>query len=72
MAIQSGEKRLPNHEKEPSGPPGNIKVADALKTLLKEKNYNSITSTEIPNTSRIKEALIYRYNKDNIRSLQLR
>ena len=55
----------------PSDPPGKIKIADALKTLLKEKDYNSITSSEISNTSGVKEALIYQNNKDKIRSLQI-
>ena len=64
MAIQTGEKSLPNHEKEPSDPPGKIKIANALKTLLKEKDFNSITSAEIAATSGVNEALIYRYYKD--------
>jgi AcrR family transcriptional regulator len=64
MAIQSGEKRISNHVKEHSDPPGKIKIADALKTLLKEKDFNSITSAEIAKTSGVNEALIYRYYKD--------
>jgi AcrR family transcriptional regulator len=64
MAIQTGEKSLPNHEKKHSDPPGKIKIADALKILLKEKDFNSITSAEIAATSGVNEALIYRYYKD--------
>ncbi len=64
MAIQSGEKSLPNHAKEHADPPGKIKIANALKTLLKEKDFNSITSAEIAATSGVNEALIYRYYKD--------
>jgi AcrR family transcriptional regulator len=64
MAIQSVEKRISNHVKEHSDPPGKIKIADALKTLLEEKDFNSITSAEIANTSGVNEALIYRYYKD--------
>ena len=64
MAIQSGEKRISNHVKEHSDPPGKIKIAGALQTLLKEKDFNSITSAEIAKTSGVNQALIYRYYKD--------
>lgn len=64
MAIQSGEKRISNHVKEHSDPPGKIKIANALKTLLEEKDFSSITSAEIAKTSGVNEALIYRYYKD--------
>ena len=64
MAILSGEKNVLHHLKEHSDPPGKIKIADALKTLLKEKDFNSITSAEIAATSGVNEALIYRYYKD--------
>ena len=64
MAIQTGEKSVSNHLKDHSDPPGKIKIADALKTLLKEKDFNSITSAEIAATSGVNEALIYRYYKD--------
>jgi len=64
MAIKSGEKttsQYPNHSPDP---PGKIKIADALKTLLEEKDFNSITSAEIAATSGVNEALIYRYYQD--------
>ena len=64
MAIQSGHKKISNQVKEPSDPPGKVKIADALKTLLGEKDFNSITSAEIANTSGVNESLIYRYYKD--------
>ena len=64
MAILTGEKSESNHVKEQSDPPGKIKIADALKTLLKEKDFNSITTAEIAATSGVNEALIYRYYKD--------
>lgn len=64
MAIQTGEKSIPNHEKDPSDPPGKIKIAGALKILLEEKDFNSITSAEIAATSGVNEALIYRYFQD--------
>ncbi len=47
-----------------SQPPGRIKIAEALRELLKEKDFNSITTAEISRTSGVNEALIYRYFKD--------
>ena len=51
---------IPNH----SDPPGKIKIAEALRILLKEKDFNSITTADISRTSGVNEALIYRYYKD--------
>ncbi len=51
---------IPNH----SDPPGKIKIAAALRILLKEKDFNSITTADISRTSGVNEALIYRYYKD--------
>jgi AcrR family transcriptional regulator len=53
----------PNKPK-PSDPPGKIKIAEALKTLLREKDFNAITTADISRTSGVNEALIYRYYKD--------
>jgi AcrR family transcriptional regulator len=64
MAILSEEKLNFQSAKQRSDPPGKIKIADALKTLLKEKDFNSITTAEIAKTSGVNEALIYRYYKD--------
>jgi len=47
-----------------SDPPGKIKIAEALRSLLKEKDFNSITTADISRTSGVNEALIYRYYKD--------
>lgn len=47
-----------------SDPPGKIKIAEALKNLLREKDFNSITTADISRTSGVNEALIYRYYKD--------
>ena len=52
--------RTPNH----SDPPGKIKIAEALRSLLKEKDFNSITTADISRTSGVNEALIYRYYQD--------
>ena len=51
---------IPNH----SGPPGKVKIAEALKILLREKDFNSITTADIARTAGVNEALIYRYFKD--------
>ncbi len=45
-------------------PPGQIKIENALRTLLEERDFNSITTAEIARTSGVNEALIYRYFKD--------
>lgn len=64
MVIQPEEKINFTSAQQRSDPPGKIKIADALKTLLKEKDFNSITTAEIAKTSGVNEALIYRYYKD--------
>ena len=46
------------------GPPGKIKLAKALRVLLEEKDFNSITTAEIASTAGTNEALIYRYFGD--------
>lgn len=46
------------------GPPGRVKIENALRTLLETKDFNSITTAEIARTSGVNEALIYRYFKD--------
>jgi len=47
-----------------SDPPGKIKIAEALKNLLREKDFNSITTADISRVSGVNEALIYRYYRD--------
>ncbi len=46
------------------GPPGRIKIANAFRALLSEKDFNSITTSEISNKAGVNEALIYRYFGD--------
>jgi AcrR family transcriptional regulator len=49
----------------PSSPPqAGLRLAEALKALLKKKNFNSITTAEIAREAQANEALIYRYFKD--------
>ena len=42
-------------------PPGGIRIAKALRELLENKDFNSITTAEIATVSGMNEALIYRY-----------
>ncbi len=45
-------------------PPGRIKIADALRFLLEDKDFGDITTAEIAKTAGVTEALIYKYFKD--------
>jgi len=45
-------------------PPGRIKIADALRLLLEQKEFNAITTAEIARSAGVTEALIYKYFKD--------
>ncbi len=56
-------------EKKPSvdqlpKPSGRIKLANALRDLLAQKDFSSITTAEISRTSGVNESLIYRYFGD--------
>jgi AcrR family transcriptional regulator len=50
--------------KEKPLPPGRIKIAQALKALLEEKEFGAITTAEIAKHAGVAEALIYKYFKD--------
>ncbi|RLC08054.1 MAG: TetR/AcrR family transcriptional regulator [Deltaproteobacteria bacterium] len=45
-------------------PPGRVKIADALRYLLEQKEFNAITTAEISRQAGVTEALIYKYFKD--------
>lgn len=45
-------------------PPGRLKITRALKALLCEKDFNSITTAEIAKTAGVTEGLIYKYFSD--------
>ena len=45
-------------------PPGGIKLAAAMRHLLMDKDFNSITTSEISREAGVNEALIYRYFDD--------
>jgi TetR/AcrR family transcriptional regulator, fatty acid metabolism regulator protein len=54
----NGEEQMFNKE---SLPPGGIKLIDTLKMLLKDKEFNAITTAEIAKVAGVNEALIYKY-----------
>lgn len=45
-------------------PPGRIKIMKAISELMKEKDFHSITTSEIAATAGVTEGLIYKYFKD--------
>ena len=47
-----------------SFPPGRVKIANALRLLLEEKEFNRITTAEIARQAGVTDALIYKYFKD--------
>ena len=47
-----------------SQPPGRIKIMNALRSLLEEKEFGAITWTEIAQAAGVNEGLIYKYFKD--------
>jgi TetR/AcrR family fatty acid metabolism transcriptional regulator len=60
------EKSISNNKgNNRSRPPGYIKIIKALKSLLVEKDFNSITWAEISKTAGVNEGLIYKYFKDS-------
>ena len=51
----------PQDPKKSSPPPGQIKLVDAMRQLLRDRDFHSITTAEISRTAGVNEALIYRY-----------
>jgi TetR/AcrR family fatty acid metabolism transcriptional regulator len=47
-----------------SYPPGRQKIAEALRLLLAQKDFNGITTAEIARQAGVTDALIYKYFKD--------
>ncbi|MGV8078757.1 MAG: TetR/AcrR family transcriptional regulator [Syntrophales bacterium] len=58
------EDAFPENVETRPHPPGRIKLANALRDLLKEKEFDAITTAEIARTAGVNEALIYRYFGD--------
>ncbi len=51
-------------EKSANSPPGKLKIAGAMRTLLEDRTFESITIAEIAATAGVTEGLIYKYFKD--------
>jgi AcrR family transcriptional regulator len=47
-----------------SHPPGRIKITEALRTLLTQKDFNAVTTAQIARTAGVTEGLIYKYFRD--------
>ena len=45
-------------------PPGKVKISDAMRTLLDERTFESLTISDIALTAGVTEGLIYKYFKD--------
>jgi TetR/AcrR family fatty acid metabolism transcriptional regulator len=58
------KKALSKMKSEQPGPAGKVKLADALRELLENKDFSSITTATIAKTAGVNEALIYRYYGD--------
>ena len=65
--MSKPETRKPDPQKtapRKSSPPGRIKIMKALATLLKAKDFHSITTAQIAAKAGVTEGLIYKYFKD--------
>ena len=51
-------------EKTATSPPGKLKIAGAMRTLLEDRTFESITIAELAATAGVTEGLIYKYFKD--------
>jgi len=47
-----------------TNPPGKLKIIDAMRTLLDDRTFESLTISEIAVTAGVTEGLIYKYFKD--------
>jgi AcrR family transcriptional regulator len=57
-------KKVPGQKAPPKRAGGRAKIADALKFLLRDKEFQAITTAKIAEKSGVSEALIYRYFGD--------
>jgi TetR/AcrR family transcriptional regulator, fatty acid metabolism regulator protein len=58
------EPKVSIGSKKKSFSPGRVKIAEALKILLAEKEFGAITTAEIARTAGVTEGLIYKYFTD--------
>jgi AcrR family transcriptional regulator len=64
MNKSKGVERPSLRTKVQSYPPGHIKIVEALRSLLMEKEFSAITWSDIAQTAGVNEGLIYKYFKD--------
>ena len=64
MAKGKAHQKYSGNSRTPTVPPGQVKISEALKLLLKKKDFNAITTAEIAKRAGVTEALIYKYFKD--------
>ena len=64
MKVSAKSKTQFEGKTSPSFPPGRVKIANALRLLLEEKDFNGITTAEIARQAGVTDALIYKYFKD--------
>jgi TetR/AcrR family fatty acid metabolism transcriptional regulator len=64
LLCKNDEINAPQDHKQLSIPPGHLKISKAMISLLKKKNFDVITWSEIASTAGVNEALIYKYFKD--------
>ena len=64
MTVKTKNNIKPGPARNTAWPPGRIKIVEALRTLLEDKDFSAITTAEIARTAGVTEALIYKYFKD--------
>ena len=64
MTRMAGNRRKLNRTNKLGEPPGKTKLIAALRHLLEERDFSSITTSEIATSAETNEALIYRYFGD--------
>ena len=62
--MQNAKRNNTNNNKKPSSQPSKVKLAKAMNTHLRNKDFNSITTAEISRVAGANEALIFRHFKD--------
>lgn len=64
MTAAAKKKNLEPWSEARPQPPGRVKIVDALKRLLREKEFTAITWSEIAEAAGVNEGLIYKYFGD--------
>jgi len=62
--MQQSMTDIVNSSESRHRPPGQVKIVQALKDLLAEKEFGAITTAEIAKNAGVTEALIYKYFRD--------